>query len=145
MHVAHLCTLGAVFLLLTGCSPVYQKARSYFPPKHASKRFYRCVSHCSEALASNTVFCSQLQEQCTQLNNTALWQSQNNAFWYPYPWYSSPRVYPGPVYAGTGQTDCSFQMRQCTESVRQRYDACYVRCGGKVLVTQQCVENCDDS
>ena len=133
--------LLVIITILNACSPVYQTSYSYTPPGD---------------LASNTCAnqCQLTQLQCEQNILRNLQSCQRRAD-LNYNLCRSRRFYPYNRInrIGINGIGC-FSNRFCNRRTcngpnialcTERYNSCYLNCGGTIITTTECVEHCGSS
>ena len=129
--------LVILMILFSACGPVYRISHSYTPPGD---------------LAGNTCAnqCQLTQQQCEQ-SRFRNFQSCEHSADMNYNLCQSRKIY---LYNNdSGRTECISNCfcsrRTCnrpnTAVCTNRYNTCYLNCGGTVVSTTQCVKNCEEA
>lgn len=111
--------LAATMVVTSACAPVYKTAYAYVPPAKQDGKV--CAFQCD----SGKVQCEQLEDMKQQ----ACQQTAKAE-------YRECKSKPG---AFCLEQQCGNERARCLEN----YHACFQMCGGKVVLEQRCVENCD--
>lgn len=124
-------------LIFCSCGPIYHTSYSYTPP--GNLRGNECANNCQS-----------VQQDCEQDEKETYRDCQSQAeLQYALCQASQVKIYNPKNGKVECVSNCYCSRNYCAEPTFQictdRYNTCYLNCGGTVLATTQCVQNCEEA
>ncbi|NQY43899.1 MAG: hypothetical protein HRT87_11215 [Legionellales bacterium] len=122
--------LVSLFVILSGCGPVYRTTYYYNEPP--TQRGRECVVKCQKMRQKCEHWAEQSYQQC--LNRRSLERIATVAI---------TRGDRTPAFANSYDNECQFERARRFEVCLEDFNACFQLCGGVVDSIEECVSNCD--